>query len=58
MDKEAYYIKLQELVDKVKYLKSLIEDSQDEEKISYLKLAIDSVYAEMKELMDNHKKIT
>lgn len=57
MDKEAYYIRLQELVDKVKYLKSLTEESNDDEKISYLKLAIDSVYAEMRELMETHKKI-
>jgi len=57
MDKETYYIKIQELVDKVKYLKSIIEESNDVEKIGYLKLAIDGVYTEMRELMESHKKI-
>lgn len=55
MGKETYYIKLQELMDKVKRLKQEIEDSSDEEKIGYLKLAIDAVYEEIRILMEKNK---
>ena len=54
MDKKTYYIKLQELVDKVNTLKQEIENSSDEEKIGYLKLAVDVVYEEIKQLMENN----
>ena len=55
MGKETYYIKLQELIDKVKELKKELENSKDEEKSTYLKLAIDSIYEEIRQLMDNNK---
>lgn len=55
MDKNTYYIKLQELVDKVKLLKEEVERSKDKEKIGYLKLAIEATYEEMRQLMENNK---
>lgn len=55
MDKNTYYIKLQELLDKIKTLKEDIKNSDDEEKIGYLKLAVDSLYEEMRQLMDKNK---
>ena len=55
MDKNTYYIRLQELLDKIKSLKDEIRDSDDEEKIKYLKLAVDSYYEEMRILMDTNK---
>jgi hypothetical protein len=55
MDKKTYYLKLQELVDKVRDLKKEVEDSNDKEKIGYLKLAIESVYEEIRQLMENNK---
>lgn len=55
MDKDTYYIVLQELIDRVKILKNQISDSNDKEQIIYLKLAIESIYAEIRELMDNNK---
>jgi hypothetical protein len=57
MDKETYYIKLQDLVDKVKGLKSEIDKSDDEEKTKYLKLAVEQIYVDIRELMETHKKI-
>ena len=57
MDKETYYIKLQSLVDKVKNLKSEIEKSNDDEKIGYLRLAIEQIYVDIRDLMETHKKI-
>lgn len=55
MDKETYYIKLQELIDKVKELKNELGDSNDEEKSNYLKLAIESIYEDIRKLMENNK---
>jgi hypothetical protein len=55
MDKKTYYLKLQELVDRVRDIKNEIEKSNDKEKISYLKLAIESLYGEIRELMENNK---
>lgn len=55
MDKATYYIKIQELVDKVKKIKSEIEDSKDNEKIGYLKLAIEITYEEIRQLMERNK---
>ncbi len=57
MDKEIYYIKLQNLVDKVKGLKAEMDKPNDEEKTGYLKLAVEQIYADMRELMETHKKI-
>jgi len=56
MDKETYYLKLQELVDKVKTLKTEITDSNDKEKIEYLKLALKSFYEDIRKLMENYYK--
>ena len=55
MDKETYYIKLQALLDKVKELKNELGNSKDEEKSNYLKLAIESKYEEIRQLMENNK---
>lgn len=55
MDKETYYIRLQMLVDRVKELKKELENSNDEEKSNYLKLAIESKYEEIRQLMENNK---
>ena len=56
MDKDTYYIKLQDFLDKIKSLKDEIKDSDDEEKIIYLKLAVDSYYEKMRILMDKNNK--
>lgn len=55
MDKETYYIKLQMLIDKVKELKKELEYSNDQEKSNYLKLAIESKYKEIRQLMEDNK---
>ena len=57
MDKETYYIKLQGLVDKVKGLKLEIDKSNDEEKTGYLRLAIEQLYVEMRDLMEKQNKL-
>jgi len=58
MDKKTYLIKLDDLLDKIKSLKSEINNSKDEEKIKYLKMALQSTNKEMQSLMDtNYKKI-
>jgi hypothetical protein len=51
-------MKLQELVDRVKILKDDLLNSYDEEKIKYLKLAINSIYQDIRNLMEsyNHSK--
>lgn len=56
MDKETYYIELQSLIDKVTELKKVLNTSDDKEKSEYLKLAIDSIYEEMRKLMEVGKK--
>jgi len=56
MDKETYYLKLEELMNKIKSLKDEINSSDDDEKIKYLKLALQSVNQEMRSLMDNYHK--
>ena len=55
MDKETYYIKLQEAIDKVKLLKKDIRESNDKEKIQYLGLAIEAIYEEIRILMETNK---
>jgi hypothetical protein len=58
MDKKTYLIKLDDLSDKIKSLKSEINNSKDEEKIKYLTMALKSTNKEMQSLMDtNYKKI-
>lgn len=56
MEKETYYLKLQELLDRIKNLKTEILNSKDEEKIKYLKLAVESVNIEMREFMELYHK--
>ena len=56
MDKETYFLKLEDLMDKIKSLKNDIKDSNDEEKIKYLKMALKSTNEEMRSLMDTYHK--
>lgn len=56
MDKETYYLKLEDLIVRVKLLKNEIQQSNDIEKIGYLKLALQSVHGEIKKLMDSYYK--
>jgi hypothetical protein len=55
MDKNTYNIRLQELITKVQLLKNDIERSGDKEQIGYLRLAIDSVHEEIRQLMEKNK---
>lgn len=57
MDKETYYLKLQELIDKAKELKEQIELSDDDEKTEYLKLAVALVYDKIRRLMEYHNNL-
>lgn len=43
-------------MDKIKSLKNDIKDSNDEEKIKYLKMALKSTNEEMRSLMDTYHK--
>lgn len=43
-------------MNKIKSLKNEISNSDDEEKIKYLKLALESINQEMRSLMDNYHK--
>ncbi len=56
MDKETYYLKLEDLIGKIKSLKNEIQQSKDVEKLGYLKLALQSVHGEIKKLMDSYYK--
>jgi hypothetical protein len=56
MDKETYHLKLEDLIVKVKLLKNEIQQSNDIEKIGYLKLALQSVHEEIKKLMNSYYK--
>lgn len=56
MDKEEYYLKLESLMDKIKSLKRQINDSEDDEKIKYLKMALQMVNQEMRLLMETYYK--
>ena len=56
MDKETYYLRLESLVGKIKSLKDEINNSEDEEKIKYLKMALKSVNEEMRSLMETYHK--
>jgi len=51
MDKETYHIEIERLIKKVKFLKNESKDTSDEEKKSYLDLAIKSIYREIQKLM-------
>lgn len=56
MDKETYHLRLESLVEKIKSLKDEINNSEDEEKINYLKMALEMVNDEMRLLMENYYK--
>jgi len=56
MDKETYYLRLEGLMGKIKSLKDEINNSNDEEKIKYLKMALKSINEEMRLLMDTYHK--
>jgi len=56
MDKETYFLKLEDLMDKIKSLKNDIKDSNDEEKIKYLKMALKSANEEMRSIMETYHK--
>jgi hypothetical protein len=57
MDKETYHLKLENLMDKIKNLTVEVQNSDDDEKIKYLKLALKSVHEEIRLLMDSYHKI-
>jgi len=57
MDKETYYVELEKMLGRIKDLKKEINESDDKEKIKYLKLAINSINEEMRTLMDNYNKL-
>jgi len=56
MDKETYYIKLEEFIGKIKSLKEEINNSEDKEKTTYLKLALKAVHEDMRVLMEVYYK--
>jgi hypothetical protein len=51
MEDKVYYDNLQILVDKAKELKTKIDSTDDDESKSYLKLALDTIYTDMRELI-------
>ena len=51
MNDEEYYNKLQIMVDKAKDLKSRIDLNTDYESKGYLKLALELLYTDMRELI-------
>ena len=56
MDKETYYLRLESLMGKIKSLRDKINNSNDEEKIKYLKMALKSTNEEMRSLMETYHK--
>jgi hypothetical protein len=51
MEDGEYYSKLQTMVDKAKDLKSKIDETKDYEAKGYLKLALEVIYTDMRELI-------
>ena len=51
MEDREYYDKLQIMVDKAKDLKTKIDLMEDYEAKGYLKLALETLYADMRELI-------
>jgi hypothetical protein len=51
MEDKVYYDKLQSMVDKAKELKQKIELNQDSEAKGYLRLALEVLYTDMRELI-------
>ena len=56
MEKHEYYLKIDELLTKIKDIKKEVEISKDKEKINYLKLALNLKYEEVRELMESQYK--
>lgn len=56
MEEKDYYEKLQIMVDKAKDLKLKIDSTLDEEAKSYLHLALESTYTEMRKLIKQRNK--
>lgn len=56
MEKYKYYLKIDELLTKIKEIKKEVEASNDEEKTNYLKLALNLKYEEVRELMESQYK--
>ena len=56
MEDKIYYDKLQVMVDKAKELKSKIDDTKDEEAKGYLRLALEVLYTDMRELIRERDK--
>lgn len=56
MEKYEYYLKIDELLTKIKEIKKEVEASNDEEKTNYLKLALNLKYEEVRELMESQYK--
>ena len=51
MEDKVYYDNLQIMVDKAKELKTKIDSTDDYESKSYLKLALETIYTDMRELI-------
>ncbi len=51
MEDKEYYTNLQIMVDKAKELKTKIDSTDDYEAKGYLKLALETLYADMRELI-------
>jgi hypothetical protein len=51
MEDKVYYDKLQVMVDKAKELKSKIELTDDYEAKGYLKMALEVIYTDMRQLI-------
>lgn len=55
-DKTEYYEKLQVMVDKAKELKTKIDLMDDAEAKGYLRMALELLYSDMRELIKKHDK--
>ena len=56
MDDKSYYDMIQVMVDKAKELKLKIDSNVDDEARGYLRLALEKVYLDMRELIKDHDK--
>ena len=54
MEREKYYSELKIMVDKAKDLKELISKNTDEEARSYLRMALEVLYVDMRKLIKNN----
>ncbi len=55
-DKTEYYEKLQVMVDKAKELKTKIDLMDDAEAKGYLRMALELLYSDMRQLIKKHDK--